>query len=343
MKPTSTLALFAVLAAALAAPVGGAVRPRGRESEPPGGLKPDRANLAYGPHPRNVLALWQAESAAPTPVVVHVHGYLFRQADPMQVPEVFLKGCLEGGISVASIDYRYVIDAPLPAAMRDAARAVQFLRHRAGGLDLDPDRVAVTGISTGGSAALWVALHGDVADADADDPVARQSSRVRCAAVWDAPTTLDPAYYRRHRVRLSGGPATLSQWCGLAPGREEGEVARSAFAEVSPLAHASEDDPPVFLNYAKPQRYVTGELGLHHPIFGRTLRTALVPLGVPCILREGKGRAGQRVHGSGDADRAILAFVVRHLQRKTEPPVGPAPDNEVKGPPIPPADDRSGE
>lgn len=319
MRHTRTLALLAAATLALFAPLRGEEEPRNQESEPPGGLKPHRPELSYGPHPRHVLALWRADSSdGPTPFVVHVHGYRFRTADRMRVPVAFLKGCLRGGVSVASIDYRYAHDAPLPAPMHDAARAVQYLRSRAAELGLDPDRAALTGISTGGSMALWVALHGDLADSDAGDPVARRSTRVRCAAAWDAPTTFEPAFYREHRIRLPEGPVTLHRWCGLArPGRGP-ERAAERFAAVSPLTHASAGDPRVLLNYAKPHRYMTGELGLHHPVFGRALKKRLEEVGVGCLVREGRGWSGRRAHGSEGADRAILAFVLKHLKGEPE-------------------------
>jgi len=36
--------------------------------------KPDLANVKYGPHERNVLDLWKAESEKPTPLAIYIHG-----------------------------------------------------------------------------------------------------------------------------------------------------------------------------------------------------------------------------------------------------------------------------
>ena len=37
-------------------------------------VEPTFADIAYGPHERNVLDFWQAPSDTPTPVIVRIHG-----------------------------------------------------------------------------------------------------------------------------------------------------------------------------------------------------------------------------------------------------------------------------
>ena len=59
-------------------------------------------------------------------------------------------------------------------------------------VDINPDRIGATGGSAGGCSSLYLALHDDLADAKSADPVARQSTRLLCAAVIGAQTTLDP-------------------------------------------------------------------------------------------------------------------------------------------------------
>ena len=38
------------------------------------GSPPTLENVAYGPHERNVLDFWRAESDAPAPVLIFIHG-----------------------------------------------------------------------------------------------------------------------------------------------------------------------------------------------------------------------------------------------------------------------------
>ena len=49
--------------------------------KPAGVLEPTYSDVAYGPHPRNVLDFWQAESERPAPLVVYIHGGGFTGGD----------------------------------------------------------------------------------------------------------------------------------------------------------------------------------------------------------------------------------------------------------------------
>ena len=77
--------------------------------------KADVQNAKYGPHERNVLDLWKAESETPTPLVVYIHGGGFRGGDKRSVRPALLKLCLEAGISVAAINYRFSQHASRPS------------------------------------------------------------------------------------------------------------------------------------------------------------------------------------------------------------------------------------
>src|SRR5690606_33445327 len=112
--------------------------------------------------------------------------------DKRGVPPGLLRGCLDAGISVASINYRLSHQAPFPAPMEDGARAIQFLRSKAEELGINPDRIGASGGSAGAGISLWVGFHDDLADPDGDDPVGRQSSRLAGMAVLGAQTTYDP-------------------------------------------------------------------------------------------------------------------------------------------------------
>ena len=110
---------------------------------------------------------------------------------------------LDAGISVAAINYRFIpqameqkVEPPVKACLHDAARALQTIRSKAKEWNLDPKRVGATGGSAGACTSLWLALHDDLADPQASDPIARQSSRLTCAAVNGAQTSLDPKELR---------------------------------------------------------------------------------------------------------------------------------------------------
>src|SRR5207247_1560778 len=101
--------------------------------------------------------------------------------------------------SVVSINYRFVSEAaaagikpPVQWPLHDAARALQFVRSKADEWNLDKSRIAASGSSAGACSALWLAFHDDLADPKSSDPTGRESTRLFCAAVVRAQTSLDP-------------------------------------------------------------------------------------------------------------------------------------------------------
>ena len=120
---------------------------RGRGATKPA---PTHANVAYGPHERNVLDFWQADAQRPTPLVIFIHGGGFRFGSKEQLNPFVLRRLLGAGISVAAVNYRFISHAPLPAAHHDCRRALQFLRSKAGEWNVDKKRVGAFGGSAVG-------------------------------------------------------------------------------------------------------------------------------------------------------------------------------------------------
>ena len=262
-------------------------------------LVPDFANVAYGADPRNVLDLWQAPAEVPTPVFIYFHGGGFTGGDKSGCPAQAAGLCRKMGISFVSANYRLVsgpAGAPFPAPMLDGARVVQFLRANTWKWNLDPRRIAIGGGSAGGDIALWVALHDDLADPKAADPVLRESSRVACVISWDGQSSNDP-----HLVSMLGGPKTdhpsLLPLYGVKTRAElETPAMRKTIEEASAVNHATRDDPPVLLIYGQPMtalplpETVDWGTAIHHPFFGKLLKDKLDPLGVPCEFYHGGAR-----------------------------------------------------
>lgn len=262
-----------------------------RPSAPPAaeGPRPTLADVRYGPHRRNVLDYWRADSDRPTPVLVYFHGGSFKAGDKAQFRGRVAE-YLEAGISVVSANYRFSDDAPFPGPMHDGARAVQFIRSRASDWKIDPARIALSGGSAGGTLALWVALHDDLADPDSPDPVARLSTRGTCFLGFSTPTTLDPEAIRESIGSTNLGAAMLRVLGVEAREQLLTPAMRAVTAEASPLAHASRDDPPLMLIYGQdlagtpmpadaPQKQ-----WIHHPRFGELLKAEYDRLGLACSL-----------------------------------------------------------
>ena len=70
----------------------------------------------------------------------------------------------------------------------DINRAVRFIRHNAARYGVDPNRFGISGSSAGGHLSLTMGTQGGPGDADAKDPVDRESSAVQCVACFFPPT-----------------------------------------------------------------------------------------------------------------------------------------------------------
>jgi acetyl esterase/lipase len=245
--------------------------------------------VAYGSHPRQVLDFYQAKSEKPTPVVFYIHGGGWQAGDKKTNPQPFL----DKGISVVAINYRYVkhgveekVVPPVKAPLLDAARALQFVRSKAEEWKIDKKRIGATGGSAGGCSSLWLAFHGDMADPKNSDPIARESTRLYCAAVNGAQTSLDPKELREWMPNYNYGAHAfgLPNFQSLLDKREK---VLKWIKEYSPIALANKDAPPIGLFYGGDKNAKVGDSPkdpTHSPILGIKLEEKLKDLGVDVVL-----------------------------------------------------------
>ena len=246
-------------------------------------------NVPYGKHPRQVLDFYQAKSDRPTPVVFYIHGGGWQNGDKKTNPQAFLSK----GISVVAINYRYVkngvedkVVPPVKAPLEDAARALQFVRSKAAEWNLDKKRIGATGGSAGGCSSLWLAFHDDMADPGSKDPVARESTRLYCAAVNGAQTSLDPKELREWMPNYGYGAHAfgLRNFQSLIDNREK---VLKWIKEYSPIEHVSKDDPPIGLFYGGDPKAKVGDSPkdpTHSPILGIKLVEKLKSVGANVVL-----------------------------------------------------------
>lgn len=253
--------------------------------EVPPSPKPTEANVPYGQHARQVLDFYKTEASQPTPLLFYIHGGGWTSGDK-NTPD-FLVPCLRSGISVVSIEYRLLPDAikdgvnpPVKACLDDCVRALQFVRSKAKDWNIDKERIAGCGGSAGGFNTLYLAFHPDFADPKSADPIARESTRLRCAVTFVPQTSLDPKQmtawipnnqYGNHAFSLPSYPSFLDKRGELMPW----------IRQFSPYELASKSAPPVYLYYDSP--VVLGEPWKdppHSANFGAGLVEKLKTLGV---------------------------------------------------------------
>ncbi len=259
---------------------------------------PTAADVSYGEHARQKFDFWQAKSDKPTPLVVLIHGGGWVNGDKSSYGTGSIKPFLDAGISVAALNYRFIqhameqkVEPPVKAPLHDAARAIQVLRSKAKEWNLDKTRIGATGGSAGACTSLWLAFHDDLADPKSTDPIARESTRLTCAAVNGAQTSLDPkqlrewmpnANYGGHAFGFKADKRTRADEFKLA--LENREKILPWIKEYSPIELLSKDDASVYLQYGAQDKPVEAGQSpkdpTHAAIYGVKLAEAMEKIGV---------------------------------------------------------------
>jgi acetyl esterase len=280
-------------------------RPRANPGDDASRTKPTQANVAYGPHERNVLDFYQAKSDKPTPLIIYIHGGGFVGGNKESISPAMVKAANEAGISVSSLHYRFVngTDVIFPTPQHDCARALQFLRSKAVEWNIDPKRVACYGGSAGAGISMWLGFHEDLADTKQDDPVARQSTRIAAIGTLGGQSTYDPIKIKE----LIGGRAWEHPSIFKVYGLKNAEQAlnptpqmQQLYDEGSAITHLTKDDAPLYMIYSEPDIVPPADAKpgdfIHHPNFGKQLKKAMDELGIENVYlhtSDSKGRNPQ--------------------------------------------------
>jgi acetyl esterase/lipase len=284
---------------ALAAESAPAASAASARPKPPSNPPATFQNVAYGGHERQVLDFWKAPSDTPAPVLFYIHGGGWVRGDKKEAP--WVGKYLEAGISVVSINYRFTWQAqlagvmpPVSWPMHDAARALQFVQSKAAEWNIDKQRIAASGLSAGACSSLWLAFHADIAEPKSADPIARESTRLWCAAVNMAQTTLDPrqmkewtpnSRYGGHAFGFMDPNDLKTRDTRFGEFLENRDKLLPMINEYSPYALASAGDPPIYLLYnARPGMGGSPRDPTHTANFGVKLQEKLKTIGVDCEL-----------------------------------------------------------
>jgi acetyl esterase/lipase len=303
LRVLSMLAM-ALTAPAVAAekPAAPATRPASRPAVAPESypLPPTMSDVKYGPHRKNVMHFWKAESKTPTPLLFFIHGGGWTAGNRSSGLAPLLTGMLKNGISVVSVEYRFIPEAtaekvvpPVKGPLSDCARALQFVRSKSAEWNIDKTKIAASGGSAGACTSLWLAFHDDMADGKSEDPIARESTRLLFAAVSQPQTTLDPKQMKEWTPNSKYGAHAF----GISAQREgKGNDSFGAYLaarekilpwikEYSPYELVTKDDSPVYMLFNAPPNLGKDEKDPTHTAnFGVKLQEHCKEIGVPCEL-----------------------------------------------------------
>lgn len=98
------------------------------------------------------VVIYRPKDARETlPVLLHIHGGAFVMMHPESFAGMEASWALTHRCVVVSVDYRLAPEHPFPAAPEDCYAALQWVAENGDALDVDLDRLVVTGGSAGGA------------------------------------------------------------------------------------------------------------------------------------------------------------------------------------------------
>jgi acetyl esterase/lipase len=165
------------------------------------------------------------------PAVLLLHGGGWRDGDKTQLKYYGIQLARYGYLCVCS-EYRLSGEALWPAQLHDAKAALRWIRGNAAQLNVDPERIAVSGNSAGAHLALMLAATPDTPDLEGDGGPTGVSSTCAAAIAVYPPTLL-----RSAELDADGAVAALFG----------GPVSTETADAASPMTYAHRGFPPTML------------------------------------------------------------------------------------------------
>lgn len=208
------------------------------------------------------------ENANAAAVIFCVSGGWVSDSQALNNPAValFVAEPLKRGYTVFAVYHGSQPKFTVTEVISDMQRAVRYIRHHAKDYSIHPERIGITGGSAGGHLSLMQGTAGNQGNAKAPDPVERESSRVQAVACLFPPT--DFLNYGGEGRYAFGEGELLFGFRGAVDVREfdpktarlerstDEKKAKDLAAQISPITHASADDPPTLIVHGDADKLV---------------------------------------------------------------------------------------
>lgn len=278
--------------------VGGAAAQDKKPAKP----TPTAANVAYGPHERQVLDVYAPKDAKNLPVVFWIHGGGWQAGDKSDVqvkPTVFN----EKGFVFVSINYRLLPAVDMATILQDVAKAGRWVHDHIGESGGDPKRLLVMGHSAGAQLAALICTDDRYLNA-----AGLKLDIVKACVPVDGDTFDIPAIIEvaETRWRVHGLPA------GKFGHREKFGNDAAKHKDFSAVTHVAKGKgiPPFFILYVAEHPDTSAQ--------ARRLGTVLKDAGVPVTVFGARdtthGKVNADIGVAGDsATKALFEFLDKAL------------------------------
>lgn len=240
-----------------------------------------------------------------TPLIVWIHGgawMMGNRFNDMSYMGNTIKGFLDSGYALATIEYRYSTDAVFPAPLQDCNQALEFLYQHASEYKLDKNRIGLIGFSAGGHLASLMALSGNNAVKAFYPNAQKPHFKIKCVLDFYGPSDFI-TLGSNPDTSINNNRSSLSILLGAMP-LQRPDIARQA----SPSTYVDKNDPPFFI--------VQGEKDESVPYTQSQMLSAwLTVAGVPNQLTIVPGAPHYGVmFDAADIRKNLFAFLAKHLK-----------------------------
>lgn len=179
------------------------------------------------------------------PAVIFIFGGGWRSGDKSMQRPLAMNVATKGYVT-ATVEYRLSPEATYPAAVHDIRDAIKYLRTHAKELNIDTDRIAISGCSAGGQLAALVGVTSGMKKFEGG----QDHIPTHVHAIIDIDGILDFTDPNESgKDNNPNKPSAGKQWLG-ASYQDDPEL----WIEASPLTYIGENTPPMlFINSALPR------------------------------------------------------------------------------------------
>lgn len=202
-------------------------------------------DIVYGQrHGKNlVLHVMRPEHPSGRGILVMISGRWKSQPENFQ--PWLIAPLLRQGQTIIAVGHLSQPEVSVMETVDDVKRAVRFTRLHAADFGIDPQRMGITGGSSGGHLSLMLATCGGPGDPASPDPVERESCSVQAAAVFFPVTDLIELGPSTENLHDGGPPKSFRNAFG-PKGTDLVEWQKIGHA-MSPIDHITPALPPIFI------------------------------------------------------------------------------------------------
>jgi len=265
-------------------------------------------DISYGDYERNLFDIFLPNASSPTALVIFIHGGGFTGQDKTTAYEQegikqLIIDLLSQNIAFATINYRLLETNESEGVLKplnDSKRALQFIKYHSTQLNLDKNRVLLSGSSAGAGTSLWIAFNDDMTLAETNDEILKESTRVQGVVALDTQSSYDVVEwptstfqeYQPQGLDFDAIVELLTEevvlkFYGISNLSEiNTQSILDDRIQLDILGLMTRDDPEFYLSntindYVFP---TTSDQLLHHPLHSKALMDRGITTGVPSIV-----------------------------------------------------------